>query len=242
MEGYVIGVLILILVFTIDKTIKYYRKKELFKLVSWSVIGDYNPVLGNYSYTSELMSAINNAQSGNKIDSKYKIAEDDIESVREIVQEFQTYMARLYFRDNLQLIKSKYVVSNTDYFMASLFVYLSNNSLEREFLGHDMFGERVEYKRFNDGSGYSATDTLSDYGYLFYKLFHITCTYCQSSTALKGIVVAPWAEERIKKALETKQIEIIGGQIVIFLLCVSNFQTVHIKSPLIRKQERRIST
>ena len=41
----IIGALAVAIIFTIDKTVKYYKQKKLFKLVAWSVIGDYDPVL-----------------------------------------------------------------------------------------------------------------------------------------------------------------------------------------------------
>ena len=65
MEGIfsgIIAVLVFVMVFTIDKTVKYYRQKKLFELVSWSVIGDYNPVLSRYSYINELIFEIRRAQ------------------------------------------------------------------------------------------------------------------------------------------------------------------------------------
>ena len=208
--GVIIGILILLIIVMVNDLIKGYKRKKLFELVSWSVIGDYDPVLNRYSYTNDIMFEIQRAQNGDRIDSRYKITEhSEIELVREIVKEFQKHIARLYFRDKLLLIKSKYVVTPTDYFMVSLFAFLSDNSYEHNFLGHDMFGERVEYQEFKDGSGYSATDTLSDYGFLYYKLFNVTYVYCQKSEVLKG-TVAPWAGERIKEALETRQIKIIG--------------------------------
>lgn len=204
----VIGILVVVIFFTIDRTIKYYKQKELFNLVAWSVIGDYDPVLSRYSYINDLIFSIRRAQSGDSIPAQYKIVEDeDFKLVREIVEEYQDYITKLYFRDKLNLFKSKYVVSETDYFMTMFHDFLSENSAKSEFLGHDMYSERIDFKSY-EGAGYSAKYAMSDFGILFYKLYYITYMYCKESLVLQNRV-AGWAEKNIKDVLDTKEIDIL---------------------------------
>ena len=59
----IIGVLAVAFIFTIDRTVKYYKQKKLFSLVAWSVIGDYDPVLSRYSCVNDLIFSIRRAQS-----------------------------------------------------------------------------------------------------------------------------------------------------------------------------------
>lgn len=203
----IIGVLVVAMIFTIDRTVKYYKQKKLFKLVAWSVIGDYDPVLGRYSYINDLIFSIRRVQSGDSISAQYKIVEDeDFKLVREIVEEYQDYITKLYFRDKLNLFKSKYAVSETDYFMAMFHDFLSENSAKSEFLGHDMYSERIDFKSY-EGDGYRAKYAMSDFGILFYKLYYITHMYCKESPVFQNIV-AGWAEKNIKDVLDTKQIDI----------------------------------
>ena len=103
----IISVLVLVMFFTIDRTIKYYKQRKLFELVSWSAIGDYDPVLSRYSYINDLIFSIRRAQSSDSISAQYKVVEDeDFKLVREIVEEYQDHITKLYFRDKLSLFKS----------------------------------------------------------------------------------------------------------------------------------------
>lgn len=201
------GIIIILVFFTIHITVKYYRQKKLFELVSWSVVGDYEPLLSCYSYINELIFEIQRAQQSSLIETKYKIVEDeDFKMVREIVEEYQKYITRLYFRDKLRLTKSKYVISKTDYFMASLHDFLSEHSVESEFMGHDMYSKRKDYKSF-EGSGYKATYIMSDFGILYYKLYYITHMHCKQSLVYQNNV-KDWAEKNIKEVLDKNEIKI----------------------------------
>lgn len=203
----IIGVLVVAIIFTIDRTVKYYKQKKLFELVAWSVIGDYEPLLSRYSYINDLIFSIRRAQSGNSISAQYKIVEDkDFKLVREIVEEYQDYITKLYFRKKLNIFKSKYTVSETDYFMAMFHDFLSENSAKSEFLGHDMYSERIDYKSY-EGDGYRAKYAMSDFGILFYKLYYTTYMYCKESPVFQNRVRG-WEEEDIKDVLDTKQIDI----------------------------------
>lgn len=203
----IIGVLVFPIIFFINRTLKYYKQKKLFELVSWSAIGDYNPVLSRYSYTDDLIFSISRAQSSCSISAQYKIVEhEDFKLVREIVEEYQDYITKRYFRDNLSLFKSKYAVSKTDYFMAMFHDFLSENSAKSEFLGHDMHSERIDFKSYGGGE-YRAKYEMSDFGILFYKLYYITHIYCKESPVFQNLVME-WTEENIKDVLDTKQIDI----------------------------------
>ena len=203
----IISVLVLVMFFTIDRTIKYYKQRKLFELVSWSAIGDYDPVLSRYSYINDLIFSIRRAQSSDSISAQCKIVEDeDFKLVREIVEEYQDHITKLYFRDKLSLFKSKYVVSETDYFMAMLHDFLSEHSAQSEFLGHEMYSERIEFKSY-EGDGYRAKYAMSDFGIVFYKLYYITHMYCKESPVFQNRV-AGWAAKNIQEILDTKQIDI----------------------------------
>lgn len=122
------------------------------------------------------------------------------------MEEYQKNITRLYFRDALGLPKTKYVISETDYFMAAFHDFLSKHSAESEFLGHDMYCERKDYKSYK-GDGYRATYVMSEFGVLYYKLYYITHMYCKQSVVYQN-KVAGWAEKNIKDVLDKNEIEI----------------------------------
>ena len=162
------------------------------------------PGASRYSYINDLIFSIRRVQSGDSISAQYKIVEDeDFKLVREIVEEYQDYITKLYFRDKLNLFKSKYAVSETDYFMAMFHDFLSENSAKSEFLGHDMYSERIDFKRY-EGGGIELNMQCPILN-LIYKLYYITHMYCKESPVFQNIV-AGWAEKNIKDVLDTKQL------------------------------------
>ena len=210
MEFGIIFICIFIIGYLISQTLKYRKEKNLFKLVAWSVTGNYDTRLNINSYTSELVSYIKEAQYINKIDNEYKTVEsDEIKIVYEIIKEYQKYVSREYFKGHLGLIDSKRTIQPEDYFMATLHDLLSAHHCDRTFIEYDMFGEQFEYKRYSDGSGYKATYALTDFSIVYHKLYYITHIYCKNSLALQD-KVSLWSEEIIKEALDTKQMTIIG--------------------------------
>lgn len=205
--GVIIGVLVLVMIFAIDRTIKYYRQKKLFELVSWSAIGDYDSALRRHSRVNDLVFSIMDAQSKDYISFQYSIVEeDDFKLVREILEGYQDHITKLYFGNKLCLIKSKHAVSKIDYFMATLHDFLSENCAESRFLGHNMHSERLEFKSY-DGDGYKAKYAMSDFGILYYKLYYITHMYCKESPVFQNRA-AGWSEKNIQDVLDTKQIDI----------------------------------
>lgn len=199
-------VLFIVVIFTIDKTLEYYRKKKLFELVSWSVIGDYNPYLSEHSYIDALIFEIITAQQDDSIEHKYRIDREDFEIVKEIVEEYQSYIAKLYFRNKLYLFERKYHVTKKDYFMFMFYHFLSKYSTKSDFIGYNMHRELIESKWFEDGESSSFTYSLSDFGILYYKLYYITYMYCKRSAAFK-YKVDDWCEH-LKEILDERQIKI----------------------------------
>lgn len=210
MEYGIIFICILIIGYLISQTLKYHKEKKLYNLVAWSVTGKYDPRLYINSYTSELVSCIKDTQYIHEIDNKYRIEEsNEIEIVYEIIEEYQKYISREYFKGNLGLINSKTTIKPEDYFMATLHDLLSAHHCDYTFIEHDMFGEKLEFERYSDGSGYKATYTLTDFSIVYHKLYYITHIYCKNSLALQD-KVSSWSEKIIKEALDTKQMTILG--------------------------------
>ncbi len=114
------------------------KEQALKELVKWSVIGDYNPLLGRRSYSDALVDIVDNAQYDCNIEEKYRIdMSKEREYVEKVIEMFQMYIARLYFEERLSLPKGSLASDRNAYFMVNLYDFLSEmkdagrNSLEQ---------------------------------------------------------------------------------------------------------------
>lgn len=215
-ERFAVMLLILLafaIIFMVSKLIKYYEEKKLRKLVSWSVIGDYCPTLGRYSYISGLSLAIRHAQCDDDIDAKYRITEEiERQYMDEIIEEFQKHMARSYFEGHLKLMQSKYEVSGEHYFMMAMCKFLDSHQCDPEFFGNDMRQELLEHKTYG-GGGSDATYSLSDFGILYHKMYYITYMFCKKSKIANPKGDCFQNEKSIKDIIDTKTIQIVRYQL-----------------------------
>lgn len=209
--AYVVATLFLLTAIACKKWHEYAQERRLRNLVTWSAIGDYCPALGRYSYVREPFFAILNAQCNDAIDRKYRINEEtDKQLVIEIIEAYQKDIMQSYFKGHLKSIKSKYAISGEDYFMMALCGYLDEHHVEREFLGHDMHKERLEYKRYGNWGGpcYDATYALTDFAIVYHKLYYITYMFCKNSKITNPSGYSYTNEKFIKEILDTKEIQL----------------------------------
>lgn len=190
---YILCIVILVAIIALSKWRELSKERTLRKLVSWSAIGDYCPSLGRHSYVRDLILAVQNAQYKDTIDKKYRFTEDEKHWATDIIEEYQTDIMRSYFKGQLKLIKSKYVVDGKDYFMLMLYIFLSEHQCDDKFIGHEMYSY--------------ATHDLTDFALVFHKMHFITYMYCRDNEILKGLV-PEWNEKNLKEILDTKQIQI----------------------------------
>lgn len=202
-------ILIFAVIFMISKLREFYKKEKLRELVSWSVIGDYCPILGRYSYISELTFKIANAEYEYEIKKEYCITEEiEKQYMREIIEEFQKETARSYFKGELRAIKSKYVIYGQDYFMILLHSFLDKHQCDDKFLGYEMHEETVYHKSYN--GGYESTYTLTDFAVVYHKMLYISHVFCRNyKPIIESNIALPCDNTKnIEKILNTKQIEI----------------------------------
>ncbi len=204
----VVIILVVVMIFTIDKTVDYYRQKRLMGIVSWSIIGDYDPALGCNSYVDAQVGLIQRTQCECSIGEKYRISNDDIVFAREIIEEYQKHINRLYFRGLLKLPKTKYHITKENYFMLFFNDFLLAHSTKREFAGHRMHSEIIDYESFGTIGEGTARYTMSDFGMLYYKLYYISAVCCNKFASVHNMV-SKCDKDSIKNVLDTNQIEII---------------------------------
>jgi hypothetical protein len=185
-EG-IIRVSLLAICFLIYIGVKYYKQKRLFEFAAWPVTSPIRDLVGE----------IEMAESRYSIPPQYRInkaTEQDF--VEEILREYQAYILTLYFRKQLQLIKSKYVITAEEYFMASLHDFLSDKSQYTRFAGHFL------YRSKNVGG--ETKDIMTDFGIAFYKLYYITLIYCKHNPSFNKRF-SHWVDTYITNVLDTKE-------------------------------------
>lgn len=205
-----LSVFVFVAVIAFEKWYKYAQEQKLRDLVSWSAIGDYSPSLGRHSYVSELLITVLNAQYNDAIDKKHRITEEaEKQYVNEIIEEYQKDIMRSYFKGYLKMIRSKYVVQGKDYFMLSMYAFLSEHQCDYKFLEYDMHKDRISHKSYGStfGAGFEATYALTDFAIVLHKMHYITYMYCRGNDILRGFV-PEWNEKNLKQILDTKQIQI----------------------------------
>lgn len=201
MEGfiaYIFCVFIFVAIVAFSKWRELSRERKLRELVAWSIIPDHP--FGNISgHDLPLWSYISNAQIEFKLPQEYRISGDDEwDYAKEIIEEFLRNLTHSYFKGKLTLIKSKYEVRGEDYFMCSLYAFLSEHQCDYEFLGHNMHSDLL-----NTSS--PTTYAQTDFATALHKMHYITYMYCRRSEILKYLV-PEWNEKNLQEILDTKQI------------------------------------
>lgn len=196
--AHIIAIFIPLAIVAFGKWRELSKAKKLKELVAWSIIPDHP--FGNISaHDLPLWSYVSNAQIEFKLPQEYRISGDDEWNyAKEILEEYLRVLTISYFKGKLALIKSKYAVDGDDYFMFTLYAFLSEHQCDYDFLGHDMHSDRL-----NTGS--PKTYAQTDFAIVLHKMHYITYMYCRGSEILKTYVPA-WNEKNLKEILDTKQI------------------------------------
>jgi hypothetical protein len=186
--------------FFVTKFLKLYRKNELFKHVSW--------IASNKKRNMSLWVYVHNAQIHCKIHEQYRIStEEEWEFVREILKEFKNDLSRNYFDGVLKIIRSKYVITEEQYFMFTLCSFLKEHQCDREFIGYDMRIDTLDHKSYGNGC-YSATYIISDFSIVFHKLLYIAYLECKNSKGINQDGAYYFNEKSIEDVLETKHLKV----------------------------------
>ena len=157
------------------------QERSLRHLVDWSTSSD-NHVRCNLS----LSDYIYKAQIRLSLSQEYRIAGDEERKIlNKILGEYQKDLMQAYFAGRLVLPKSKYVIQGEDYFMFTLYAFLSGHQSDYEFLGHNM-------------------RKATDFSVVLHKMHYITYMYCCGSEIFKNYV-PEWNEEMLKEILDAEE-------------------------------------
>lgn len=124
--GWLVPITIIGLVALCQAFILRKRYNDMIKLkqwVAWSVC-DPNSNLLRHRYS--LWEALRSAQIRSNIREEYRISgTNEWSQAKVILAEFQEYLAKAYFSDQLWVLQSKYVIDSDHYFIYMLYVFLS---------------------------------------------------------------------------------------------------------------------
>jgi hypothetical protein len=107
------------------------------------------------------------------VDEKYFILCEDEPYIEEIISEFIDYMLRFTLREEMSLKKEYRKLSKEEYAMIYLVHFLATTEKKRVF--------RKKATELTTNGDMSRIYTLTDYGYAFYRIYHIAVTYCNKS-------------------------------------------------------------
>lgn len=134
--------------------------------------------------------------------------ENDLDSIVEILQKHQEYLANQYWKEDLVSNKTILKLENHEYYFKSLFYYLDKNVLNNYFFGyeHPMY-IKISEKRYGAWSdpSFETHNSITEHGIAYNKLFYIVCRFCEENAAIKGIFNSPMSP-RIKETLDEQSI------------------------------------
>lgn len=183
-------VLILAIIFIIGKLREFYREKNIKELVSWIVVDN---TLCVRSHDMPLWMYVHNAQNKPWVKEEYRISSDkEWGFAKEIIQEFQNDLMQAYFKGNVRVRKSKYVITEEYYFMYSLEGFLESHLDDYKFLGYDMrtYGSNRSY-------------CLTDFSIAYRKLYYIVYLFCKNCKPLNESGMR-YSNERLVECIEAQ--------------------------------------
>ncbi len=188
-----------------------HHAKKLKNYVAWCLAENTTGMPSVKAPFLPLMCYVLNAQRQLNIRPDFKVYEDkDSLFFYKIIDEYKRDLQQSYLRDSLTLPKSRSKISNTDFFLYTLCVFLMKHQHDRKFSNFDMLGNELDRIGFSDGS-FNIIFSLSDFSILYHKILYITYLYCENSATLnpnQQSTGKSWFEESLIDILETKQVEL----------------------------------
>lgn len=198
-------ILIVVLIYCFYKLIEFKKSADLRKLIAWCVTSNDDI----YRCNLRLRDYVHNAQNDLKIPPEYRIKGEEWDFVNQILQKYQTDLKEDYFCGRALILKSKYVIHGEDYFMFSLSNFLGDHQCDYEFLSYDMHKETLSFNHYGTWGAplYDAEYLLSDFAFVYHKLFYISLLYCQNSKAINPKGAEYWSCTSVKDIIEKRTIK-----------------------------------
>lgn len=198
---------IVLFCFLFSKTKEYYKNKKVKELFAW-IISENS---ADFRCNLHLHNYIANAQNKCNLLQEHRVTSDEEwNTVKEILIEFQKDATIKYFTDNYHIPKSRYVINGEVYFIYLLNSYLESHQCEDKVAGHKMHSKTLNYKDYGSWGAplFDATYELSDFGIIYHKLYYISYMFCKNNPVLNAKGELWTVEESIEEIIKSKQISI----------------------------------
>ena len=197
--GAIIGVLIIVFWFVLDKLYHHHLEKKLIEHVRWcTAYNDYRESL--YFYIYDKYSKLN-------IEKKYRLKQSDKQLIGDIIKAYQEDLTKSYMQDNLITNKRIASFTNEEYFFFSLRAFLCNHECELEFLGKSMYNI-LNQKYYGNSLSFSATYGLNEYSETFHRLYLVSELVCENSERINKCGYY-YNSTNIKETLDTKKMHVL---------------------------------
>lgn len=207
MTGLIVAIILVVIIesyFIIKKVHELSKQKRLNELVAWCVTTNSNEYRNNLS----LLDYIKNAQNKYCTTSELKIATDEWDSVKLLIESFQNDTTQDYFCKHLKNPPPK--IDGESYFMCLLQEYLDKHQCDHYFLDNKMHKETLSRKDYGSWGGqlYDATYSVTDFALVFHKLYYISYMFCKNSTKINPNMEYFTCEKSIEDVITSKTISI----------------------------------
>lgn len=208
-----IAILVLSLIFLIEKLYKFSLEKALHNHICWCVSDDSKVHRCSLSLLDYVIIAQDYESKSHKptydispIPEEYWVSRKD-ECVKDILRLYQSELSQQYFNGTLLSTSSVAKLSNEEYFMLTLYIFLIKHEDDGELCGKEMRTFKLKFD-YGDG-GYKKTYSLTDFGTAFFKLLYISTSVCVETERIKKINPY-YGLEGTKTILDSKEIMYIG--------------------------------
>lgn len=200
-----IVLLVLFIIYLICKINRFNIEKEKKEYVCEIIHGhwqfDHYHKNYNFAYLEMLQGCL-------KVADSYKFRKDDEKQVMKIFEEFKKNMSEKYFSNRIGLPKTKYLISNDDFLMYHLYLFLNDKYYSIFFCDEPMHKEKVSYK-INDCGETDSTYSVTEFAIVVFKLLYIAYMYCKNSKTLNSKGENFMNEKWIEELIDTKTIRIL---------------------------------
>jgi hypothetical protein len=195
---WLLGIAILLIVWLIYKHKQLSKQVEIKNLIAWIVTDNDK----DYRLNIDILSYIKNAQNQCNILPEFRIAENEWDSVKKIINHLQKDIVQKYFCGEIYVPKSRYVINGDVYFMLRIEMYLSDYTEKYSFY------ENTICKHVQDAETQEDFYELTDFGLVLYKLYYIAYVYCKNSKIInpKGNDFYEWVIENCERQIKTKKL------------------------------------
>ena len=181
----------------VPKFYTYTQKENLKNKVSTCVQG----YIGGHSSAVDLL---HNTQHQLNIPSQHRLFRSENDPVTEILNLYRKDLNAKFL--NNTLLHTRYItkMNDTEYFFFTFYNFFYNHSCDTDLGKNEIL--TLKHKENGAHGRYDAEYTLTDFGVIFYKLYHLALSYCETNSHINQNNFR--GSDGIKSILDTQKVTI----------------------------------